>query len=216
MAQVWLHHCHQHHHYHWHHHHLHRHHHCEQGVLGKLGNPSTVLGVDISDEMISHCSNHYNGQENLSFQVVFFYIRFGSPYWMEWLLNLIQFLARPWTCQVDQSSARQMSLPSTWQVNPGQSNHLPFPINSPGIKHFQAVLKSYQLKTFPSQFQVGWPSVKKKLPATYLSQAGDLILLPALGAKPTWSCLVGFLAPNGGRRLSSPALATCELVSLVT
>ena len=87
MAQVWPHHHNQHHGHHLHHHH----HHCEQGVLGMLGNPGKVLGVDISDEMISHCSNHYNGQENLSFQVVFFYIRFGTPFgW--WLLNLIQFL----------------------------------------------------------------------------------------------------------------------------
>jgi len=41
-----------------------------QGVLGKLGNPGKVLGVDISDDMVSHCSNHYNGQENLSFETL--------------------------------------------------------------------------------------------------------------------------------------------------
>merc|ERR1711934_267840 len=41
-----------------------------QGVLGKLGNPGKVLGVDISDEMISHCSEHYDGQQNLSFQTL--------------------------------------------------------------------------------------------------------------------------------------------------
>ena len=62
MAQVWP---------HQHHHHLQlrHHHHSSQGVLGKLGNPGKVLGVDISEEMINHCSNHYSGQENLSFQV---------------------------------------------------------------------------------------------------------------------------------------------------
>ena len=66
MAQV--------HHHHWyiHHHHWHLYHRdCEQGALGKLGSPGNVLGVDISEEMIRHCSDHYNGQQNLSFQVVF-------------------------------------------------------------------------------------------------------------------------------------------------
>ena len=60
MAQVWP---------HQHHHRQPHHHHSSQGVLGKLGNPGKVLGVDISEEMINHCSNHYSGQENLSFQV---------------------------------------------------------------------------------------------------------------------------------------------------
>jgi len=83
MAQAGPHH-HQlyHHHYHCHdrHHHHHFHdqhqdhlHHADyhkQGVLGKLGNPGKVLGVDISDDMISHCSNHYNGQENLAFETL--------------------------------------------------------------------------------------------------------------------------------------------------
>jgi len=41
-----------------------------QGFLGKLGSPGKVLGVDISDDMISHCSNHYNGQDNLSFETL--------------------------------------------------------------------------------------------------------------------------------------------------
>ena len=40
-----------------------------QGVLGKLGSPGKVLGVDISEDMIGHCSSHYNGQDNLSFEV---------------------------------------------------------------------------------------------------------------------------------------------------
>ena len=40
-----------------------------QGVLGKLGSPGKVLGVDISEDMIGHCSSHYDGQDNLSFEV---------------------------------------------------------------------------------------------------------------------------------------------------
>ena len=132
MAQAGPHH-HQlyHHHYHCHdrHHHHHFHdqhqdhlHHADyhkQGVLGKLGNPGKVLGVDISDDMISHCSNHYNGQENLAFEVV-------KPNWNikllfhfngngKWILP--NFLPRPWMCQMEQTSAKQESPPSTWQVN---------------------------------------------------------------------------------------------------
>ena len=63
-----------------HHQNLHHHHHhqdCEQGELGKLGNPGKVLGVDISDGMISHCSENYNGQQNLSFQVQTVFFTFG-------------------------------------------------------------------------------------------------------------------------------------------
>ena len=41
----------------------------KQGVLGKLGSPGKVLGVDISEDMIGHCSSHYDGQDNLSFEV---------------------------------------------------------------------------------------------------------------------------------------------------
>ena len=40
-----------------------------QGVLGKLGSPGKVLGVDISEDMIGHCSSHYDGQDNISFEV---------------------------------------------------------------------------------------------------------------------------------------------------
>jgi len=41
-----------------------------QGVLGKLGSPGKVLGVDISEDMIGHCSSHYDGQDNLSFETL--------------------------------------------------------------------------------------------------------------------------------------------------
>ena len=139
MAQVWadLH----HHHYHRHLHdceHLHHHHHdCEQGVLGKLGNPGKVLGVDISDEMISHCSEHYDGQQNLSFQVVF-KTRFEWG-WKDLLMelpNLTQFLSRPWTFQTEETSAKQKSPPSTWQV---QQLPNPTPWNSSKVTSFSCL-----------------------------------------------------------------------------
>ena len=132
MAQAGPHH-HQlyHHHYHCHdrHHHHHFHdqhqdhlHHADyhkQGVLGKLGNPGKVLGVDISDDMISHCSNHYNGQENLAFEVVKPNWNIKLPFHFngngKWILP--NFLPRPWMCQMEQTSAKQESPPSTWQVN---------------------------------------------------------------------------------------------------
>ena len=69
-----------------HHRHLHHHHHhqdCEQGELGKLGNPGKVLGVDISEGMISHCSENYNGQQNLSFQVQKFFVYICNG--VEWI-----------------------------------------------------------------------------------------------------------------------------------
>ena len=117
MAQVLP---HQHHHRQPHHHlQLRHHHHFSQGVLGKLGNPGKVLGVDISEEMINHCSNHYSGQENLSFQV----FTWSDINWSRWKSKMVsQFLPRPWMCQTEQTSAKPKSLPSTWQVdlsNPG-------------------------------------------------------------------------------------------------
>ena len=141
MAQVWLHHCHQHHHYHWHHHHLHRHHHCEQGVLGKLGNPSTVLGVDISDEMISHCSNHYNGQENLSFQVVFLH-SVWKPLW------LMVAKSYPISCKtLDVSSGSEFCKANESSFNMASK---PWPV----IKSHEIPNKFTWHQTFPSSLEV--------------------------------------------------------------
>jgi len=41
-----------------------------QGTLGGLGTPGSVLGVDISPDMVSYCNQHYNKQDNLQFQTL--------------------------------------------------------------------------------------------------------------------------------------------------
>jgi len=41
-----------------------------QGTLGGLGTPGSVLGVDISPDMVSYCNQNYSNQDNLQFQTL--------------------------------------------------------------------------------------------------------------------------------------------------